>query len=186
MGNILVIVVVTNTVQGTDDNIAMETEGESVSREFKHLKRFDGKPGGQSVEEFLARVEALARIRRWSHEEKAAQLLDLTTDRAFQLLSNVPRVDEDHYERLVSELRNAYGLTMDKAIGLLATRRAIGLLATRRLKKGESVYDHASDLRNYTLICLLAFTEADRSRVAAVHFWRGLHQSEALKHLFGT
>lgn len=153
-------------------------EGEDSKGDFKHIKRFDGRKNGQSVEEFLSRIDALARVRKWTEDERAAQLLDLTTDRPFQLLSNVPRQDgSSHYDRLVIELRNAYGLTMD---------RAITSLVTRVLSRDESVYDFASDLRNFVLVCLPGLSEQDRSRVAAIHYWRGLHQSEAIRHLFGN
>ena len=80
---------------------------------------------------------------------QAAQLLDLTTDKAFQLLSNVRRTSEGHYEILMTEPRNAYGLTMDMAICLVSSRR---------LLKGETVYDFASDLMNCTLIGLPHFS----------------------------
>ena len=72
---------------------------------------------------------------------------------------------------------NAYGLTMDKAIQSLATRQ---------FGKGETVYDFASDIRNNFRVCLPALSEVDRNRVAALHDWRGLHQSEAIRPLFGT
>ena len=175
----LVFVVIAKKMSNetNETSFPMEVDADATSREFKHVKRFDGKANGQSVDEFLARVESLARIRKWDDEEKAAQLLDLTTDKAFLLLSNVPKTAEGQYDRLVAELRNAYGISME---------RAIGLLSSRKLLKGETVYDYASDLRNYTLICLPSLSEEDRSKVAAIHFWRGLHQSEAVRHLFGT
>ncbi len=133
--------------------LTMGVHAEAARREFKHVKRFDGKANGQGVDEFIARVEALARIRKRDGEKKAAQLLDFTTGKAFQLLSNVPRTSEGHYERLVTERRYAYGLTMD---------RAISLLFFTKLLKGETVYDYASDLRNYTLICLPSYPEEGR------------------------
>jgi hypothetical protein len=46
------------------------------------------------------------------------------------------------------------------------------------LLKSETMYDYASDLRNYTLICLPSLSEEDRSKVAVIHSWRGLHQTE--------
>ena len=80
---------------------------------------------GRIIPDADSEEDALARVRRWTEDERAAQLLDLTTDRPFQLLSNVPKQDGcSHYDRLVVELRNAYGLTMDRAItSLFRVRR---------------------------------------------------------------
>ena len=53
----------------------------------KHIKRFDGT--NQGVEEFLASVDTLAKVQKWTDDEKVDQLIDLCTDMPFQLLSRV-------------------------------------------------------------------------------------------------
>ena len=147
-------------------------------KEVKGIKPFYGKTG-MALDEFLIRFDNLSGLKKWNNGEKADRLLDSTTGKAFELLARVPKVEdkEEQYKLLREELRQAYGLTFE---------RTIHLLGTRNLMPGESVYDITSDVRKYVETCLPALSEQDRSRVAALHYWKGINQTEAIKHLFGT
>jgi hypothetical protein len=59
-GLCFILVVIANI---TNDTVyGMEVD--DLNNDFKHIKRFDGRERGQSVEEFLLCIEALARVRR--------------------------------------------------------------------------------------------------------------------------
>ena len=63
--------------------------------------------------------------------------------------------------------------------------------AQRNLRQDETKVDavlcrFASDLTNLVATCLPSLSLQDRSKVAALHFWRGIHQSETVRNLFGS
>lgn len=141
-----------------------------------NLKPFDGL-GSMSIDEFFSRFEKLCTDRGWTTpDDKANRLIQFTTGKSFELLSRVPTFSADagidRYQLLKNELREAYGLPIEKAIVSLRARV---------LRQSENIFDFASDLRNYVTTVLPDLSEPERSQVAAIFFWPGIKQTEAVK-----
>jgi transposase InsO family protein/predicted aspartyl protease len=165
----------TRTMENNTSDVTIEAQRRVT------FKPFDGL-GTMSVDEFFARFEMLCEARGWlSADEKANNLIQLTTGKPFELLSRVPifaaDAGIDRFALLKAELKEAYGLSMEKAITLVRNRQ---------FRSEESIFDFASDLRRYVEAMLPDLSQQDRSRVAAIFFWPGLKQTEAIRHLFGA
>lgn len=59
-GLCVILAVIANITNDTVDGV----EVDDLNKDLKHIKRFDSRECGQSVEEFLLRIERLARVRR--------------------------------------------------------------------------------------------------------------------------
>ena len=164
-----------SSVAGSEDELNVIPVNEVGHR--KRLREFTGTDQGPSVDEFISRFEVLSNLKGWDDETKANEFLASCTGKAYSFLNRVPLPSQNKFHTLRSELQNAYGLTLEKAI--------FGL-HNRKLNSGENVYDFASDLRRYVEVCLPTLSEQDQSKVAALTYWYGLNQTETIRQLFSS